>query len=360
MQDRPIGIGVIGCGKIAQMMHLPFIHELSDFRIAALCDISPTVVDTVATLYGVTGRYTDYADLLADPNVDAVVICNYDHGKVVADALAAGKHMIVEKPLAFTPQEAGELVKKAENSGLVALIGYMKFYDQGYTYGLEKIAAIGKPKSVHVHDFAGRFDPYDKLYTLHSAKDVPLDVMTAERQAIGARIDAALGADHAGYRDLYIMLLMLGSHDLAVLRGAFGTPEKIEFAKAIGPTHIFAVLEYAGGVTCMLEVAFGAQYEWWDEWIEVHGEKEEVRIEFNHPYVRNAPATVRIREPIDGMASERTVKSLPDDAFRREWQHFADCINNGETPKVPIAGGLDDLDLAVAIIKRLPPLPRYE
>ena len=96
-----------------------------------------------------------------------------------AHALAAGKHLIVEKPLVFTPEEARPLVKQAEKTGLVALVGYMKLFDPGYEIGLERIAAIGKPKSIHVHDFAGRFDRYQQLYTRHRIADQPSEALPA-------------------------------------------------------------------------------------------------------------------------------------------------------------------------------------
>ena len=353
MQDRTIGVGVIGCGEIAQLMHLPYLMELAAFRIAALCDISPGTVDAVGGHYGVAARYTDHRALLADPNVDAVVICTYDHGEMVADAIRAGKHLIVEKPLAFTPQEARPLVEQAERSGLVALVGYMKFYDPGYETGLERIAAIGRPKSIHVHDFAGRFDRYGKLYTQSRIADVPADVLSAGRDAVATRIEAALGADHAGYRDLYLLLLGLSSHDLAVMRGAFGTPDRVVHAQQTGPNQLLAVLDY-GGVPCLFDMAL-AQYEWWDEWIHVHGEHDEVRIEFQNPYFRNASATVRVREATGETASERIIPGIPDTSFRREWRHFADCILAGTTPRTPLSGGLADLDLAVRIIQAMPP-----
>ncbi|AEH90366.1 Gfo/Idh/MocA family oxidoreductase [Mesorhizobium opportunistum] len=353
MQDRVIGVGVIGCGEIAQLMHLPYLMELPAFRIAALCDISRGTVDKVGEHYGVAGRYTDHRALLADPNVDAVVICTYDHGEMVADAIRAGKHLIVEKPLAFTPQEARPLVEQAERSGLVALVGYMKFYDPGYETGLERIAAIGRPKSIHIHDFAGRFDRYGKLYTQTRITDVPADVLTAGRGAVARRVEAALGVDHAGYRDLYLVLLSLASHDLAVMRGAFGTPDRVVHAQQTGPNQLLAVLDY-DDVPCLFDMAL-AQYEWWDEWIHVHGERDEVRIEFQNPYFRNASATVRLREATGETASERTIPGFPDTSFRREWQHFADCILSGATPRTPLSGGLTDLDLAVRMIQAMPP-----
>src|SRR5690242_4870376 len=125
LNTKPIGVGVIGCGEIAQLMHLPCLFELPAFRIAALCDISAGTVAAVGDKYGVAARYAEHQALLANPDVDAVVICTYDHGAIVADALRAGKHVVVEKPLAFTPEEARPLVAEAERRGLVALVGYM-------------------------------------------------------------------------------------------------------------------------------------------------------------------------------------------------------------------------------------------
>lgn len=353
-QRAPLGIGVIGCGEIAQLMHLPLIHELPDLRIAALCDLSPTVLSSLGTHYNVAARYQDYHDLLADPAVDAVVICTFDHGPVVKAALDAGKHFIVEKPLAFTAEEARPLVVAAAASGLTAMVGYMKLYDPGYRLGLERIAAIGRPKMIQVHDFAGRFDRYQQLYTQVRGKDVDPAVLKAGQQDVAQRVAAMLGKDHSAYADLYMTLLMLGSHDLAVLRGAFGVAESVAFAQAVGPTHIMAVLGFPDRVPAMLEVAFGAQYEWWDEWMTVHGEADEVRIDFQNPYVRNAAAIVRVREALDQGSSERVLPGTPETAFRRQWQHFIACVRDGTPPLTPLQGGLDDLELAERIMKALP------
>ena len=353
MRDTVIGVGVIGCGEIAQLMHLPYIHEHPSFRAVALCDISPGTLANVGAQYGVGALYTDYRDLLANPDVDAVAICTYDHGAIVADALTAGKHLIVEKPLAFTPEEARPLVKQAQEKGVVALVGYMKLYDPGYEIGLERIAGIGKPKSIHVHDFAGRFDRYQQLYTQHSVADAPSHVLAADRAAVHRRVEVALGPNHRGYRDLYMMLLMLGSHDLAVVRGAFGSPQRVAFAKPVGSAQLLAALDYPDDVPCVLDIGV-AHYEWWDEWLHVHGERDELRIEFQNPYWRHASAIVRLREALDSGPSERVIPGVPDTSFRREWKHFADCILQNQAPRTPLAGGLSDLDLAVALIQAMP------
>jgi predicted dehydrogenase len=353
MADRVLGVGVIGCGEIAQLMHLPYIAELPEFRIAALCDVSPGTLAKVGAQFGAPALYSDHRALLADPAVDVVVVCTYDHAQIVADAIWAGKHFIVEKPLAFTPDEARPLIAAAAARGLVGLVGYMKLFDPGYLQGVERIRALGKPKQIQVHDFAGRFDRYQQLYTLFRVADVPAELLASGRAAVEARIDAALGPGHAAYRDLYLLLLMLASHDLAVLRGAFGAPERVAYAKPVGPAQLLAILDFPGGVPCLLDIGI-AKYEWWDEFIHVHGETGEVRIAFQNPYWRHASAIVSVREPAGEAPSERTLPGLPDTAFRREWRHFADCILNGAAPVSTLSGGLADLELALAIIEAMP------
>ncbi|CDX53074.1 Oxidoreductase domain protein [Mesorhizobium plurifarium] len=356
MTKKSIGVGVIGCGEIAQIMHLPILKELPGLHIAALCDLSRKVVDRLGDEYGGVARYTDHRQLLADAGVDAVVICTYEHASIVDAAIAAGKHFIVEKPLGFTPQEAKPLVRRLEASGLVGMVGYMKLHDTGYRLGLEQIARIGRPKTIQLHNLAGRFDRYQQLYTQVRGDDVDQALLQQSRDAANASIEVALGPDHAGYRDLYLTLLMLGSHNLSVLRGAFGVATRVDYAAAIGPSHLLSVVRVGDDIPVKVEIAFGAQYEWWDEWILVHGERDEVRIDFKNPYVRNTCATVRVKAAGgEGVTRECRLDAVPDTSFRRQWVHFLDCVENGAAPRSTLQGGLDDLELAVAIIKAMPP-----
>jgi predicted dehydrogenase len=355
MNDRPVGVGVIGCGEIAQLMHLPYIHELPQFEIAAVYDLSSKLVEQVGTLYGVSARYTDHRELLVNPAVEAVVICTFDHGEIVADTIAAGKHFIVEKPVAFTPGEAAHFVEEAAKSKLVAMVGYMRLFDPGYEIGIERIKAIGQPTAVRVHDFAGRFDRTRNLYTQFKRSDVPAAVLQEGRKRIYRRIEAALGPEHAGYRCLYFTILMLGSHDLAALRGVLGSPTGVANSRSCGPDHILALLDYADGPPAVFEIAFGAQYEWWDQVIEVKTLTEEVRIEFQNPYLRQHPALVRIRQADGDQASTRLLPGSADSAFRREWRHFAAAIRSGLPPRSSLEEGISDLLLAMEMVKALPP-----
>jgi Oxidoreductase family, NAD-binding Rossmann fold len=131
--DR-LRVGVIGCGLIAQVMHLPHLRELDDrFEIAALCDLSRQVLDALGAYYGVTRRVTDWRELVALPDVDAVLVCTTgSHAPQAIAAAEAGKHVLVEKPMCLTLREADAMIAAAERTGVTLMVAYMKRYDPGY------------------------------------------------------------------------------------------------------------------------------------------------------------------------------------------------------------------------------------
>jgi len=101
--SRPIGIGVIGAGTIAQIGHIPFIlDDEQRFKLLAISDINTSVLADVADRYHIDARYADYQALLDREDIEAVIICHSGshHGSVLA-ALGKGKDILVEKPLAW-------------------------------------------------------------------------------------------------------------------------------------------------------------------------------------------------------------------------------------------------------------------
>ena len=135
-------MGVIGCGTIAQIAHLPFLRELRDrFTIAALCDVVPDTLAAVGEQYGVPAhaRFEDYRALCESDLVDAVMVCHSgSHVPPALAALRAKKHVIIAKPLTSRVAEAEALVAAArvahEEWGGVALMAYMKQFDPGFQY----------------------------------------------------------------------------------------------------------------------------------------------------------------------------------------------------------------------------------
>ena len=112
--SKPLSIGVVGCGGISQMMHLPFLAERPDlFRIVALADTDPATLEAAGRRYGIDRLHAGHRSLLDEP-VEAVLIASGgSHKAPVIDALAAGKHVLTEKPLGENMAEVEAVARAA-------------------------------------------------------------------------------------------------------------------------------------------------------------------------------------------------------------------------------------------------------
>lgn len=349
-------MGVIGCGEIAQIMHLPYLTELAElFEVRAVCDLSPRLVEVVGDTFHVPYRYTSYTELLARDDIDAVAVLTLDHAPAVLAALEAGKHVLVEKPMCFTVPEGRAMIAAAEQHGVTLMVGYMKRYDPGYEYAQRVIAEMPGVRLIRVHDLTGHgpLAPQE-IYTLRRADDLLSEQRARQQASIEARLAQAVGSDEPALLRAYGLLLGLSSHDLTILRGAFGDPLAVQYAEvSSGGQVILAILEYPDQVRCILELGNvpAATRSWFDEELTVYGSAQTLAIRFPNPYVRYAATTVHVLE-MDGTAQvERTITASYDESFRREWQHFHHCVVTGTVPRTAAAGGLRDVEILSAIVR---------
>jgi len=126
--DRIVNVGIIGCGGIANGKHMPSLHQIPNVRMVAFCDIIPEKAEKAAKEYGVEGAkvYTDYKELLKDETIEVVHVLtpNKEHADITVDALHAGKHVMCEKPMAKTAEDARRMVAAAKETGKKLTIGY--------------------------------------------------------------------------------------------------------------------------------------------------------------------------------------------------------------------------------------------
>lgn len=138
-----VRIGTISCGDIAINKHLPAQIKNPDAELVAFCDIVKEKAEFAAKTFGKEGAkiYTDYKDLLADDNVDAVLILtpNYLHCQMTVDALNAGKHVLCEKPMAMNYAEAQKMIDARARSGKILTIGYQNRYRKDVLYVTELV-----------------------------------------------------------------------------------------------------------------------------------------------------------------------------------------------------------------------------
>lgn len=118
-------IGVIGCGSIARLRHLPEYAASKEVEIVAVCDVIEARVKETAETYGAKA-YTNYEALLADDSIDAVSVClpNYLHAPVSIAASNAGKHVLCEKPMATSREEAEQMIEAARKNNKKLMIGH--------------------------------------------------------------------------------------------------------------------------------------------------------------------------------------------------------------------------------------------
>src|SRR4051812_10376323 len=136
-----ISVGVIGCGYWGPNLLRNF-KSLAECRVRAVCDMNEKRLEHMRTLYPDVQGYTDYVELLKDQELDAVVIAapvRY-HFCLAKAALLAGKHALVEKPLASSSAECQELIDIADSKGLILMVGHTFLYSAG----VRKIADIIK------------------------------------------------------------------------------------------------------------------------------------------------------------------------------------------------------------------------
>ena len=124
-------VAVIGCGAIANTAHIPAYIKNPEAEIAYFCDIIPERAEKAVETYGCGKAVTDYHEVIADPEVEAVSVCtpNNVHAPIAIDCLRAGKNVLCEKPAARTYAEALEMQKAQHETGKVLNIGVVNRFN---------------------------------------------------------------------------------------------------------------------------------------------------------------------------------------------------------------------------------------
>ena len=128
MEKPCLNIGIIGCGGIANGKHMPALSKIREVRMTAFCDIIEERAQKAREKYGTPDSLvtTDYRKVLEDPSIDVVHVLtpNRWHSDITVDALEAGKHVMCEKPMAATTEDAEKMMAAWRKSGKKFTIGY--------------------------------------------------------------------------------------------------------------------------------------------------------------------------------------------------------------------------------------------
>lgn len=350
-------IGVIGCGAIAQIQHLPHLRELdSAFEIGGLADLSPKLLEAVGTEYGVPPerRFTDYRDLVRS-DIDGVIVCpSVSHAAPSIAAAQCGKHVFVEKPMCTTVREAEAMVAAAAKAGVVLMVAYMKRHEPAYQFAQARVGEMSDVRFIQVNHLHPDNNLHTAEFKVVRFDDVPRSVIEDSRLRERALIAEALSTPDVSDAIARAYNLILGSmiHDIGNLHGMFGTPRRVLSSEIwLDGRAVTTVLDYGDdrrAVASWVDLP-----ELWDfkETLEVYGSRERVLVSFPTGFARGLPSYVTLH----GMEADRTPwrkeYAWHDNPFKLELQHFGECIRKGIAPLTPGREAIADIKLVGDIVK---------
>jgi predicted dehydrogenase len=345
--DRKAGIGFLGTGFMGQLAHLYNYADNPACRVVALAEIRPKLAEAVAERYGVQKVYADHHDLLADPDIEAVVCSqpfhnNYPLGKQV---LAAGKALITEKPMVTRLDEGQELVALARQKGVIYAVGFMKRYDPGVQIARQKIqelvqsGELGALRMVDAYCNTG-----DWLQNL--GRPISVDEETQAPPVINRYPDHVTPQR----RDAYDYLINVFAHNVNLIRyllpgGQMTVANGLFYGQAI------SINLTSGDVVISLR-GTPVHYHDWSEETKFIFEKGHVTVRTPAPMNRQAVAKVTIYRAILPVREERELFAEIDWGFRRQARGFVAAVLGGAKPLAPGEDCLNDVAILEDVMRK--------
>jgi len=217
-------------------------------EVTAVCTRRPDRVKEVAEKYGVPKAYTNYHDLLADNDIDMVTVVTHvsDHVQPTVDALRAGKHVFLEKPMADSKEECDQIIAEVDKSDKCFMVGHICRFDTAYALAKEEIEAghIGQILTMHARRNLAKWiteSHLQKISALFGDGVHDLDLMFWYSGAKPKSVYAQTlnTRPHLPHADLGWAMFRLDSEAIAVIENVWCLPDNV-------PTAIDARIEIVG------------------------------------------------------------------------------------------------------------------
>lgn len=349
-----VKIGVIGCGAVAQVQHLPNLKHLHrEYEVSIVCDLSKGAAEAAAKRFDIPDSVTDYKKVL-DTDVDAVLLCHGDPKTEVAlAAFDAGKHVFIEKPVCFSLKEIDSMLDAQRKSGTVAQAGYMKVHDPAFQLAKQEVETMDDYRFVQINHLHPNNSLHLSQFDVERFDDVPSDAFApAQLARQAARYDAIGDVPPQVERAFY---LLSGSmiHDIYSLRVMLGSPNEVISAEVWadgGGVNI--VFGYPNGARCV--ATWVDLPELWDfkETLEVYGGCKRVLVSYPTGFSRGILSEVTIQGlDSDGTTYRKTPTIEWESAFVRELRHFHACITEGLTCYTPLESARKDIELIINTVQ---------
>lgn len=324
----PVRLGYVGCGFMAQKVHLPNFASLPDCQLTALAEIRQDLGRQVQAQYAIPRLYAHHDEMLADPEIDAIAVSAAFavQGAIARDALLAGKDVFMEKPMAISLEQADAILDAARQSGRRLMVGYMKRYDAGNQLMKKNVqqfrasGELGPLTYARNHSFCGDWVAGLDAPMFTSAEPMP------SAPTIGpAWLPPEFLNQYLGYLQQY-------THNINLLRWFLDAGDDVQVRSVDLDTDGYTgiVIFQMGGVRAVLETGRLSHFRW-DEHTQIYFRDGWVQTWAPPLLLKEQPAEVEIYR---AGKEQRFERPLPQPAwswsYRREAEHFVHCLQSGQ------------------------------
>ncbi len=325
--SNKLNIGVVGLGRLGALYASYFLGRIANARLVAVSDVLADVAEKFASEHGVPRWYQHYQDLLADKEVDAVVIVTPTslHKEVAVAAAHAGKAVFCEKPLSISLDESLAIKDAVAQTGIFFHLGFMRRFDKGYAAAHQKIAAgeIGTPI---VFKSTSR-DPFRPS----------LEYLAPEHSG-GLLVDC-------GIHDMDLARWLMGE-----VRSVYSIGDVLAYPemKAIGDVdNAVATLTFASGALGVIDLSRSGVFGY-DIRTEILGTQGTLQV----GYIRETPLTVLTKNNV----AHDTVPYFMErfgQAYVDQLQNFVEHVRGDKAPAITCDDGIAALRVSLAATQAL-------
>ena len=333
MADGKVKVGIIGSQFEADIHAASFQMVPHEAEVVAVASPTPGNAAALAKKYGIPRVFTDYREMLKEPDIEMVTIAapNSLHAQMTVDLAQAGKHIVCEKPLAMTIAEGQQMIDAAKRHGVLLMYAEELFFTPKYLKAKEMADAGAFGKVYLVKQSEKHFGPHSSWF------------WDVDRSGGGAFMDL-------GCHGIAFCYWFLGRPAIKSVYCQMGTYVHGDKTKAEDDS--LCIIEFANGAVGMIENSW-ARRGGMDDRIEVYGE---AGVTYANLHMGNALTTYS--ENGYGYAVEKapTTKGWSYPVFEEHWNygmpqemtHFARCVRGKESPQATGEDGLVVLEALYA------------
>jgi myo-inositol 2-dehydrogenase/D-chiro-inositol 1-dehydrogenase len=322
---KQLKVGIIGAGRIGSLHAKSICYNVPTAKVVGITDVFAENAKKVADELGIEKVYADYKEMLADPEVEAVLVCSSTdtHADIAIEAAKAGKHIFCEKPVDLTPSKVEAVIAAVKEAGVKLQVGFNRRFDHNFA-NIRSMVNDGKIGDVHIVKITSR-DP---------------EPPSAQYAAVsgGMFIDMTI-------HDFDMACFMAGSEVTEVYANATCLVDPAIGEAGDVDTAIIS-LKFANGAIGVIDNSRRAAYGY-DQRVEVFGSK-------GAAVASNDTPTTVVYMGADGVVSDKPLYFFLErymQSFRDEMLQFVDAVL--EDKPVPATGvdGLNAILIALAAKK---------